>query len=205
MFTTRNAWRYNKDTVEVVNFQSFNSYLAEGVGCTTNSFAVNLGIYFINIPNRFPNNPVKVKDGFMLPNEYECDLRKVLLKNLTQPELARKNIWYINEAGDNIEMVMDDVKHMLISDGLKWFQKYSDMNAVLETLLYEEEDLNRTWGFGRKNSPIRNYTGGYIAYYLQKYKLASDLLEKTINSGCFEAVNERLQQDYKRIKESSLK
>lgn len=200
-FTSRNAWRYNQHTIEVVNFQSFNSYLAELVGCTTYSFTVNLGIYFTCIPDRFPNYPVKEKDGFLLPYECECHLRKVLLKSLPQPELARKSIWYINESGDNIEIAMNDVRQMLISDGLKWFQKYSQVDVVLETLLNEEEDLNGTHGFGRKNSPIRNYTGGYIAYILQKYDLASGLLKKAINSGCFKSVNERLQQDYERIKD----
>lgn len=200
-FTSRNAWRFNQDTIEIVNFQSFNSYLAELLGCTIYSFAVNLGIYFTFIPEQFPNNPIKKKDGLLLPDECECHFRKVLPKSLLQPELVRKNIWYINETGDDIDVAMVDVKHMLISDGLKWFEKYSQVDAVLETLLNEEEDLNDTHGFGRKNSPIRNYTAGYIAYYLQKYDLASDLLEKTINSGCFRAIDKKLRQDYECIKD----
>jgi hypothetical protein len=72
-------------------------------------------------------------------------------------------------------MAINDVREMLIMDGLNWFQKYSQMDVVLETLLNEEEYLNGTHGFGRKNSPIRNYTGGYIAYFLQRYDLASKL------------------------------
>lgn len=45
-FSERNAWRYRDEFIEVINFQSFNSYLADGVGCTTYSFAINLGVYF---------------------------------------------------------------------------------------------------------------------------------------------------------------
>jgi hypothetical protein len=45
-FTSRYAWRVHDDRVDVVNFQSFNDYKARSLGCTTYSFAVNLGCYF---------------------------------------------------------------------------------------------------------------------------------------------------------------
>ena len=200
-FTSRNAWRFNQDRIEVINFQSFNSYLAGALDCTTYTFSVNMGIYFISIPCSIPNNPIKEKEGLLLPEEYRCHLRKHLLKNLTQDEVKRRDIWFIDNMGDNIELAMNDVKQMLILDGLKWFEKYSNMDTVLETLLYEEEERDGTWGFGTKVSPIRNYMGGYIAYFLRKYDLAADMLEKAINSGCFNDVSEILRRDYKRIKE----
>lgn len=200
MFTSRNAWRFNGDRIEVINFQSFNSFLAEVVGCTTYSFAVNLGIYFTEIPNVFPNIPIKEKNGFLLPDECRCHLRKVLLKGLPQPELERKNIWYVDDKGSNVEMVINDVREMLKVDGLNWFEKYSQLDTVLKTLLNEEEDLNGTHGFGRKNSPSRNYKGAYIAYFLKRYDLASEMFEKAINSGCFKLVEEQLRRDYEIVK-----
>jgi hypothetical protein len=115
--------------------------------------------------------------------------------------MERKSVWYINELGSNLEEVIIDVKQMLIMDGIEWLEKYSHMDTVLDTLLNKEENLEGTHGFGRKNSPIRNYTGAYIAYFLQRYDLARDLLEKAINSGCFSAVEERLRKDYGLIKE----
>jgi hypothetical protein len=45
-FTGRNAWRFTECATSVVNFQSFSAYVAEGVGCTTFSFGLNLGVYF---------------------------------------------------------------------------------------------------------------------------------------------------------------
>ena len=48
--TARTAWRRWSEGVDVVNFQSFNSYLAGGVGCTTFSFAVNLGTTLDYVP-----------------------------------------------------------------------------------------------------------------------------------------------------------
>lgn len=200
-FSSRNAWRYKQDRIEVINFQSFNSYLAGLIGCTTFSLSVNLGIYFTIIPNQFTNNPVKEKNGWLLPEEFKCIFRKQLIKSLYQDEINDRQVWYVDALGSNIELVMDDVKRILYSDGIKWFEKYSQMDAVLNTLLNEEEKLFDTWGFGRKASPIRNFAGGYIAYALQKYDLAADMIEKAINSGCFKAIEERLQQDYKCDKE----
>jgi hypothetical protein len=34
-FSPKTAWRYTPEQIHVVNFQSFNSHLAEGVGYTT--------------------------------------------------------------------------------------------------------------------------------------------------------------------------
>lgn len=44
-FSARTAWRFAPEQTHVVNFQSFNTYLAERLGCTTVSFGLNLGIY----------------------------------------------------------------------------------------------------------------------------------------------------------------
>src|SRR5438046_2312513 len=50
-FTARSAWRFAGLAINVVNFQSFNSYLASSVGCTTFSFALNLGCHFTFLPS----------------------------------------------------------------------------------------------------------------------------------------------------------
>ena len=44
-FNSRNAWRFG-NVFWVVNFQSFNRYNATVLGCTTFSFAINLGLHF---------------------------------------------------------------------------------------------------------------------------------------------------------------
>ena len=47
----RTARRYRGHFIDVVNFQSFNKYLADGIGCTTYSFGLNLGIYVEGSPH----------------------------------------------------------------------------------------------------------------------------------------------------------
>jgi hypothetical protein len=53
-FSARTAWRYEKDQVEVVNFQSFNRHNADVLDVTTFSFAVNLGSYLCYVPPQWP-------------------------------------------------------------------------------------------------------------------------------------------------------
>ncbi len=96
-------------------------------------------------------------------------------------------------------MIIDDIKNNFISDGFKWFEKYTNMDTVLETLLYEKEELYGTHGFGRIGSPIRNYTGGYIALSMEKFNLAKSLLSKAIDSNCFKDVEDIMKEDYENL------
>jgi hypothetical protein len=76
--TARTAWRRWEGGVDVINFQSFNPYLADGVGCTTFSFGLNLGILLDAVPN-YP------KMDATRPKEHQCHLRLHLHKHLSQP------------------------------------------------------------------------------------------------------------------------
>ena len=79
-FTLKTAWRHLPEQIHVVNFQSFNAYLSEGLGCTTFSFALNLGIFFRAIPALFG----KVPDSPEKPHEYECHFRLKLSVDITE-------------------------------------------------------------------------------------------------------------------------
>ncbi len=80
----RNAWRHSRYKVDVLNFQSFNSYLATQVGCTTFSFSLNLGCYLTFVPALYGDSQDPGK-GVLLPQEYECHLRRRLRKTIPQP------------------------------------------------------------------------------------------------------------------------
>jgi hypothetical protein len=82
-FTGRNAWRYpDENAVHVVNFQSFNLDVADAVGCTTFSFSVNVGLWF---PAHAERQPKLDKQGRRRPEEYQCQFREQLRKNVEQP------------------------------------------------------------------------------------------------------------------------
>ena len=179
-FTDRNAWRHADGRIDVINFQSFNSWLAEGLGCTTYSFAVNLGCAFTSIPRQVP---FRLRGGLALPNEWECDLRRGLRKQIDQPEFLRENVWYVDERGRYLMPSVIDVKHVLTDHGLPWFERFADRTEVLRTLLEDADDHAGTWGFGSNPSPMRALLIAYTALDLGQSELAREHLEWLVAQG----------------------
>lgn len=191
--TARTFWRHKEDRIEVVNFQSFNSYLADGVGCTTFSFAVNLGIFFLCIPAQF----VKEKNGILLPEEFACHFRRRLFKTIKQPQLPRRDTWYVSVDGSDLEAVIQDARNAIEEVGLAWFDRYADMHEVLRTLLEDDEANEGTWGFGRNPSPMRSYQTGYVAKHLSEWDVAARAFKKVIDGGIMD--DSHVQSDYANV------
>jgi hypothetical protein len=160
-FTARNAWRFHPDRVDIVNFQSFNSYLAEAVGCTTYSFSVNLSCLLLYVPEVGAGR-IKSWQGHLIPAEYACDFRGRLFRTFDQPELARREIWYIDAKGISLEKFLCDVQELFDIRGSAWFGRFADQQSVLDLLLETEEE-DELWGFGAPGSPHRCYLAGYVA------------------------------------------
>jgi hypothetical protein len=150
-FTERNAWRFLDEAKWIVNFQSFNAYLADGIGCTTYSFAVNLGVYLDDC----------AEDGVVLdrPAESQASFRFEVLKRLSQPMFRpygrgtgpepyvptrpdilwptfnpyapapateRENVYFVAEDGSNLEEVVEDARHLIAGPGLDVLQAHLD-------------------------------------------------------------------------------
>jgi hypothetical protein len=189
-FTARSAWRYVPSKIDVVNFQSFNSYLAHGVGCTTYSFALNLGCSFDTIPRL---KTVEQKKGHLRPKEWECHFRFRLHKAIRQPELERTDTWYVDPAGQYLKAAIEDARKAILETGLGWFSRFNDSNEVLRTLLEDAKKMDGTHGLGNKPSPIRHLMTGYIASSLGKTELASDHLQAALLSGCFSDLDSNIR------------
>ena len=87
--------------IDVVNFQSFNRYNADVMGCTTFSFALNLGVYLTDVLSDYP---LPLRKGEPRPEEYHCHIRRRLYP--PRPILSRaEDIWAIDEAGGNLEEI----------------------------------------------------------------------------------------------------
>jgi len=194
-FTTRNAWRYTASRVEVLNFQSFNSYLAESLGCTTYSFSVNLGSFLLDIPPGCGFVRVKKKDGHLLPQEYECHLRGQLTRSFPQPELERRDIWFIDPKGQYLEKAIHDVRMAIARDAFPWYEELRDSLRVLQILLLEPERMDHLYGFGQNPSPRRSYLTGYMALTLKRHDIARTKLQEALESGCYDSVADRLAKD----------
>jgi hypothetical protein len=180
--SARTAWRHGAEKIDVVNFQSFNSYNAEVLGITTFSFAVNLGAYLRYVPPQWP--PKKIKEGVPYPAEYECQFRGHVLPTLSQPRNKHEHIWFVNKDGRNLPWCINDVAQK-VSDVLSWFQRLEDKAAVLRILQERLEDMNVLWGFGNNPSPHRSYLLGYVALHLGDAVLAERELQKAVDSGCY--------------------
>ncbi len=194
-FTARTAWRYDDLGIDVVNFQSFNSHLAESISCTTYSFSLNLGRYLHAVPGAVGPRPPRQKDGDLLPAEYECHFRGRLHRGFVQPELERRDTWYIDPEGRYLEPAMDDVSECLHSEGWAWFGRLHDPEEVLAILLGREAETDRLWGPGANPSPGRSLVTGYVARASGNHQLAAEKLREALDSGCFERARAVLEAD----------
>ena len=193
--TSRTFWRTAATRVEVLNFQSFNSYLARVLGCTTYSFGVNLGSFLPEIPPQYEMERIKEAEGKLWPQEYECHLRGHLLRGFSQPELRRRDIWFVDPHGKYLEKAIRDVRGSIIRQAFPWYEGLRDSERVLDILLHKPEDMRRLWGFGRNPSPLRSYMTGYVALALGRRDLGKQQLLKALDSGCFQSVSKRIARD----------
>lgn len=136
-FSSRTAQRFSNPRIDVVNFQSFNSYLASAIGSTTYSFSVRLGCFFTAIPH----SGIKLKDGLLMPEEYHCHLRCTIRKKFSQPECPRTDVFYLDPKGDYLPTVVEATRQGIATKGLAWFRRFSEMEEVLRKPEY-------VWGCG---------------------------------------------------------
>lgn len=196
----RNAWRYTPKQIQVVNFQSFNDYLASGVGCTTYSFAVKLGCYFLWIEDRFRDRLRHGPAGQLRPSEAHCQFRRSLQKGLYQPQLKRAEIWYVSENPAELASVVHDARMSIFREAFSWFERLSDVREVARTLKEDDEDLEGTWGFGRNPCPKRHYQLGYTLVELNELREAGIHLSQALQSDCYSASSANLEATLERIR-----
>jgi len=180
LFTSRAAWRYGDEKIDVVEFQSFNKYNADVLGVTTFSFAVRLGSFPLYIP---PQWPPKLKDGRQIPSEAECFFRGSLECSI-ESNLLDKSIWPVAPDGRNLAWCVQGVVSK-IPEALEWFDRLARKDEVLCILKHQDASMPRLWGFGRNPSPIRSYLTGYVALSLGDKNLAGEQLQEAVNSKCF--------------------
>jgi len=193
-FTPRTAWRYTSTRIEVVNFQSFNSYLAESVGATTYSFSVNLASYLLEIPSSHGPDYPKTKDDQLIPQEYDCHLRTRLQRSFPQAELDRRDIWFIDAGGESLEPAFADVAAQFSAAALPWFETMRDGNTVLR-ILSTGQETDALFGFGRNPSPQRAYVAGYFAMSRKDWPAAIERLTAALESGSYSNLTDALTRD----------
>ena len=153
----RTAWRRGEHGIDVVNFQSFNAYLAEQICATTFSFSVRLGVAYPVGPS--PSDR---------PKESQCQARRTPRKGVVQEILARRrrwfavdpeadewetrdmdrpDVWFVEADGSNTEWLANDAIGQIIAQGLPWFDELADPDRALE-IFSTREGTNLAPGIG---------------------------------------------------------
>lgn len=128
-FSSRDAYAYVGPFINVVNFQSFNSYNASVLECTTFSFVVNLGVYIKGSPG---NQRVKRDtSGKLMPHEYECSFRTSLRKRSSIDGFARDDVFFIDPLGNTVAACFRETTSLLSDVAPQWFKNRNDIDHLL--------------------------------------------------------------------------
>ncbi len=170
-FSPKTAWRYTAEQIHVVNYQSFNSYRAGSLDCTTFSFCLNLGIFFRAVP--FKCQITKGLDPSVRPQAADCHFHLQPLKNIEQPILERRDIWFVEPDGRNLLQCLEDSRNAIVREGLPWFERFKSLEYVL-ALLMDQEELPEV--HSGRNSPARKSLIGYVARSLGRADIAEPMI-----------------------------
>jgi hypothetical protein len=149
--TGRTAWRDRPSAIQVVCIQSFNSYLADGLGATTFSFSVPLGVFYPIVAaaglSHFRGDPRR-------PAEWDCHARYHLGKGISQagewlrdwpPD--RRDIWFVRPDGTNLDEVVRDAHDRIFGEGIAWLERLADLREARRAFA-EDEDAPFEFGVG---------------------------------------------------------
>jgi hypothetical protein len=136
----RNGWSWHVDYIRVFNIRAVGNYFSEVTGWPPGSICVWLGVFFAFAP-RLPGIKIDEK-GRLRPPEHACHMRSHLqcdidqsswIQHLKNPaERRRKDIWWIQPDAENADQVAGDIAKSLITEGLPWFARASDLDLALE-------------------------------------------------------------------------
>lgn len=146
---TRNNWGDHDPCIWVLNIRAVGRHSFPSM-----SVGVWLGIYYKfvspDIPGRFY---VKTdQDGKLIPKEWMCHVRNhLVLANLDQSnytkyihssaEANRNDIWWIEPDGSNLEKVINDIKIAFLTQGIQWFNAYSNLEYAFRCIDFLAPDF----------------------------------------------------------------
>ncbi len=146
----RNYWRPTPHVTQVLNIQSFNSYTAEVIGCSTYSFTLNAGVFYpsslwlLPTPTPPPTNP----------QIWLCQAQRRVLKTVAQRELARRDIWHVRPDGSNLDAVVEDAWAGIRKQALPWLETFSNIEHALN-VFRTQDGSEHEYLSGARVSPAR--------------------------------------------------
>jgi hypothetical protein len=109
-----------------------------------------VGVNYPSVPNPWSDQTPVDKDGF--PQSMDVHLQlcgDVSLqprKGLNSAEAARRDIWWVEPDGSNLDLAVRDLTASFEVQGVPWFEAWGSLEAALQASLREERDYpGRTW------------------------------------------------------------
>jgi hypothetical protein len=128
-FDERNAFSYRGKFINVVNFQSFNSYHASALGCTTFSFSVNLGTYIVGNPGA--QYVRQDATGRLMPYESQCPFRSRLRKRTPVDGFSRDELFFIDSEGRSAGPCFEELRYLVSNCLPGWFNEHNDLDSLI--------------------------------------------------------------------------
>lgn len=149
---TRHNWAWMGDCIWVLDITAVGKYFSDVTGWPSMSIHVDLGIYYNFIPINDDGINVK-KNGTHSPKSHQCHFQHQLLSTLDQDrymsilsnaaERKRKDLWWIEPDGSNLEEVIEDVKHSFLTEGIDWFMENTDIKQAFRKIEEESNCLDK--------------------------------------------------------------
>lgn len=146
---TRNNWAYRDPCIWVLNIRAVGTHSFPSM-----SVSVLLGIYYKFISPDIPGRLLAEtdKDGKLIPKEWMCHVRNhLVLADLDQSkytkslrssaEANRNDIWWIEPDGSHLEDIINDIKIAFLTQGIQWFNAYSDLEYAFRCIDFLAPDF----------------------------------------------------------------
>jgi hypothetical protein len=143
------------------------------------SIAAKVGIHYQFIPDK-ANRPLRQdKMGRSRPDVHSCHRMHTLQRPLDQTEYVsalsfqaernRRDLWWIEHDGRNLQAVAEDLAFSLLREGTVWLRVSSELEAVLADIEGEKDCLEKY----RKAQYFAEYLG-----YSDKAAMYADLANR---------------------------
>jgi hypothetical protein len=188
---TRNNWGWHDECIWVLNINTVGKGHSEVTSWTPMSLTVSMGIYYNIVPPL--DDEIKVTaNGKWLPFSYQCHSGRNLhcqqdqssykehFENLYDRE--RKDVWWVESDGSNLEEVLEDIKRAFLNEGLPWLKNYTDLETAFEEIEQEEDSYYKFYKakyFANRLNKIEQFEGyDYLAEVLPRQKFDFERVKK---------------------------
>ncbi|ALS74117.1 hypothetical protein AUC31_02085 [Planococcus rifietoensis] len=149
---TRHNFSWLDDCIWVLDITAVGKYFSDVTGWPAMSIHVNLGIYYNFIPSIDDSIEVE-ENGKFSPKSHQCHLQLELLSTLDQDryisslsnaaEQKRKDLWWIEPDGSNLEEVIENVRQSFLTEGIDWLIKNTDIAQAFREIEKEHNCLDK--------------------------------------------------------------